>query len=93
VAIGGDDDRLGLAVEDRLGPGARLLIQGGVEPTGSEAAADVGHGAERSADSLDDLLVGLAGFGPQQDERPIPLAAGERAGLCTRCRFGMIGLL
>ena len=44
----GDDDRLGLAVEQRLGAGPGLVVEGGVEAAGGEPAADVGHGAERT---------------------------------------------
>ena len=57
----GDDDGLGLAVEDRLGPGAGLVVQGGV------AAADISHGAGGEPALVGDLAIGVARVGVQQE--------------------------
>jgi hypothetical protein len=64
AASRGNDDRLGLAVQQGFGSGARLVVERGVKPAIGEPAADVGHGAERDAEFVGDLGVGLAGISP-----------------------------
>jgi len=56
-------------------------VQGGVEAAGGEPAADVGHGADRDAHLVGDLLLGVAGVGAEQDLGPVPLSPGQWAGL------------
>ena len=42
-----------------------------------ETAADVGHGADADAEGVGELLVGLAGIGPEEDLDPIALPASQ----------------